>query len=743
MSKEEKWLISGIISAFLGIYVLYLTVNSSLGNIISYIITIVSTIFFAGVVYLLISLIKIKAVENIWIRRVAFVCLIGITIVLLYIYIKTDYFNEDASYESDWFHIIPYKLVFVIAIFVGLTLFYISRNVKMSVNKLAWYIYVCVMSVVYAFTTVILNCFSGDSYHLNAYIHPIYNVYYNQPYSSVSYSIYGHYELFYKAIMKIFGTDPYVIMVTVWFLSFIVGVLTLRIIFKLCENGFIRIVIPIALCAPTGALFQSVSYMTTPHRLIFGVLLLTYAMKQKKFKCYYLVGYLICSLSLVWNTESGLVYILSWCVYVFFEGEKNTIRKFLKRIILCIFGSIVTVILSLLIVNIYNVIVGGGLFIRHFFYPILNDQFIEDYVLKLDFGDYPYVCCMILSIAVIIYCFSKLLINKRLKNKQSVFLMNGVIIIGLESYYITRPAFFALLIVYPYVLIALVFFATIGLNKIEKKDIFYLVKCYISFLMCIVISSLCVISFGLPQIFADSYEAGRYIRPDIEAELTWIEENVPEDAYAFGWGIDEWYGYLHRKITYKLVGTTDVLLDRVANKEAYEQLQKETCLYDNIFMQEYGFSNINVLSIDYVMDNRYELKNNVYALFKKKTYKTSEVCNISELEKITDEVKYCFESSVEDNGYLSLSGYCLDDTLDYSISNDNISIGLLNEETGEVIVCDTLSVKRQDLVESMSNDNYMYSGFYSRLNEEEYDQSANYVVIIIINGKYIKTVLSI
>jgi len=587
--------------------------------------------------------------------------------------------------------------------------------------------------------------FSGDPYHINAYIHPIYNVFYNTPYSSTSYSIYGHYELFYKPFLKIFGTSPYVIMIVVLILSFLTAFLLTRVVYKLVSNTVIRLLFPIALIAPTGVLFDSVSYMTTPHRLLWGSIILTYAIKTNKGKYYYVIGYILTALSLMWNTESGLVYIIVWSVYCLFNELDFNIKSILKRIGLCVLGIVLAIILGLAFVNIYNLIVGGSVFVKHFFYPIINDKFVENYVANIKFGNYMYMYCLYSSLAIVIYCGYSYIRNKKLNEEQIVILMNATIVFGLELYYILRPVYFAILIVYPFTLVNMSYLAEKGVYKgINIFDIRYnMMNRIISIMMFIVIGFLSLISCEIPNKYAERYDEKRYTRETIDDELEWIENTVPENAYAFGWGIDEWYGYLGRPITYTMVGTTDVLLDIKANQNVYDKLEKEANESQYVFMQAFSFSKYHILNLNYVMTDRNNLINDNYALFESKEYQQAKKDSISKYTNMGSIKIFCFDDILIDNGYLSISGYAIDDSLNWAEENDNIKIGLLDKESGKVLISDTSCVSRPDVNEVYTENDYTYSGFYSRVDSVEIDSSTEYEIVIMFkNGdslNYIKT----
>ena len=320
-----------------------------------------------------------------------------------------------------------------------------------------------------------------------------------------------------------------------------------------------------------------------------------------------------------------------------------------------------------------------------------------------------------------------------------------MIVFGLELYYIIRPVYFAILIVYPFTLMNIAYLAEKGVCRWNKIFDFRhdLMNRIVSIMMFIVLGFLSLISCGIPSKFAERYDEKRYTRETIDDELEWLKNTVPENAYAFGWGVDEWYGYLERPITYTMVGTTDVLLDIKANQNVYDKLEKEANESQYVFTQAFSFSKLHILNINYVMTDRNILINDSYALFETREYQSSKKDSISSFHNAGSIKTFCFDDILNDNGYLSISGYAIDDSLDWSEENDNIKIGLLDKESGEVIISDTSCVSRPDVNDAYKEKDYTYSGFYSRIDSTEFDSSIEYEIVIMFKNddsfNYIKT----
>ena len=639
-NNAAKCLFSGIIGAISAIVSLGLSVKNQFTlpffnsqNISALIVSCMVYFSITIVCYLVLNICKIKLHDKIKYYKIVYALFILVTLVLFCGMLKTDDGFCGAGDYLFWWHQLPFGivvLIFTLLSAVGVFIVIKYRN-SIITNKKLLYIYYSICALVYSGTVVYINVFAGDLYHIDAYLHPIYSVFYNTPYSNFSYSIYGHYELFYKIPMLIFGTSPRVICLTLMVVAFIEAFVILKIIDDLVSSKIIKLFVPFALMVPTGCMFVSSSYQSTPHRIIFPVLLILYGLKLVKNKKAYstkdmLIGNLICTFAIIWNTETGLMCCLAWIGYSLARmlqketmSVKNTILRFFTTCIM----MIVDIILALCFVNFYNFCVGGGRFIRGFFYPFINSGFMNNYILEVPFGNRPYIYILVLALGAITYGASKTKIFKRNTDEyepSSVIFMTGILLLGQLAYYMTRAAYYGLLITFPFALILMTYFADFySRHRLSDNK-----KCGISLLNTIergiagtqiaALTILIVMCINLPICFKYSYGLGRYNWEDYKNAFSEIEAEVEPNTYAVGWGVDEIYGVLGWDTGYHLLGTTDTIVDIEANEAIYNQLIAEANSKDHVFLTDEAYK---ILGDDYRLVKEYTIYGEIYGYFEK------------------------------------------------------------------------------------------------------------------------------
>ena len=573
---------------------------------------------------------KLCAAKNL-LPKYVYAAITAVTIVLTYGMLRQDDGYSGADVTGFWWHIIPAGIVMAVLISAsaaGIYLVYTGRREK-TVNRLLLYVFFAAAAVIYAGTVVYLNVYAGDLYHIDAYVHPIYNVYYNTPYSDVSYGIYGHYELFYKIPMLIFGTSPRVICIMLLVIAFAEAMILFYIVDQLVISRVIKLMVPLALAVPTGCMFLSSSYQSTPHRIIFPMILLLYAVRLEKggravTLAKMLKGHMICAAAVLWNTETGLICCIAWSAYILIHSllqQRIDWKLFAVRTVQTAAMTVLDIALAIMVVNIYNICVGGAFILRQFFYPFVNGGFMHHYSIRLQFGNRPYVYILILCFGAITYGLSRTTLFTRGRGKtgyEAVIFLSGLLLLGQLTYYMTRAAYYGLLITYPFVMILMAYFADFFSRREKSQSASYTlttaVKGGIAGTQIAALTILVLLAGGLFEGYADSFEMGRYSRDTADEALAEIEREVVPDTYAVGWGVDEIYGDLGWNAQYHMLGTTDVLVDIEANSGVYEQLVREANEQELLFLNTNAYS---IVQQDYELIKEYVVCGQTYGYFKK------------------------------------------------------------------------------------------------------------------------------
>ena len=215
-------------------------------------------------------------------------------------------------------------LIFGVVLFLAELLILAWMYEKISVPKhdgewIVWLTYP-VLTVLILYSMYTPNIFGrgelSDSYHGHAYFNSVYNIYQGMPYTHNVTSIYGHYALFFKIPLKLFHGDfrAFVMMLAmVGTLAHVCAFLTLQL---LVESRVLRIAGALGVAFPILGMRGGYYWQVWPHRVVFPMVLLLYGavILKKNYRGFIstAVGYLICLLAVLWNTETGIFLAISW-----------------------------------------------------------------------------------------------------------------------------------------------------------------------------------------------------------------------------------------------------------------------------------------------------------------------------------------------------------------------------------------------------------------------------------------------
>lgn len=640
----------------------------------------------------------------------------------------TGYLGADTA--GFWWHQLPLPVVLIIFCCVYILVIALKDTiVQKEYQKIQgiWFWYV-VWAVLYALTVVYFDVFKADIYHIDAFMHPIYNIYYGTPYSEISYGLYGHYELLYQIPMMIFGTSPVVICGVLFVTSFLTATCLFGIVENVVSSKVIRLIIPIILLLPSGVMYRNCAFQAIPHRIFFPVLILWFILQEDKFskKCNYIIlANVICCMSILVNTESGLFTCAGWSLYLILNAirTKSFRWSYLLKIIL---ARLLNLGIAILVVNVYNFIHGGGVFVKEFFFPYTNSTFLSHYTYELPGGITPYLIAFLLGLAFLCGTSIKVVIG-RSGHKEIIFIAAvAIVLLGELSYYIVRPAYYALMVVYPFFLILIAYLIELK-DKVHEELAKTLLGEMSQYAM-VIVAVLLIMSAGVIEKISIQSINGFYDVTTYEQNKEYAQNVIGERIYALGEGVDELYGVLGWDAGYHLFGTTDVLYDPEANSKVYDQLVDEANQQNDVLLCETAYKQHNPLYEDYKMTKEMVLYNRKYAIYTKDKYVSSEQITGEENADINimGELQYIGN---QENYYSILikvhnTQEAMDDR-DYS----RLRVGLLDRETGQIISAVTSEV------EMLPNNEYESSevGIYGRIRKEELNFNYPYEVIILEN----------
>lgn len=259
-----------------------------------------------------------------------------------------------------------WQMFLVLAMFAAMTIYLF--NIKYNMKQNDW-----ALKALYLFEVIavwinrtLINIYGADSltygetHHISAYYDEITYIAKGEPFRGGGSELYGHYAIFWRLPMMIFGNNLKVVGIIsgiVAAVTFFLLILTVQRFFRL---RFVKVMTSLSLwCLFISA--ASSPFSSVPNRYVFfSVLLYLMVRWQKKDLSLKkrLCGHLLCVLALVWNTESGLCLSLAWAVYIVvreIENKDSCLWLAVKKMLIQIVFVIVEIILFFgSIVELYN-----------------------------------------------------------------------------------------------------------------------------------------------------------------------------------------------------------------------------------------------------------------------------------------------------------------------------------------------------------------------------------------------------
>lgn len=468
-------------------------------------------------------------------------------------------------------HTQPFWLIMLLFAVEAVVCIWIYKRCKVKENEgefLVWLIYF-VLTILIWYSMYTPNIFgrgsSGDYYHGHAYFNSIYNVHWGMPYTAEMTSIYGHYALLWKIPMKLIGGDFYkfaFLLAGVGALTYLCAFLVLQ---KLVKSRILRILGAISLTLPILGMRGGYYWQVWPHRMVFPMILLLYAVcvfKKNKYTWKTILpGYVICVLGVLWNTETGMILAVAWAAVhicqMLSEGTL-TVGRFILRTgghILGIAGSFFG---AYGLVNLYNVLkYSPANTIKEFLIPLLSDKYMTD-ILHLDMQFFP--SAYMGEIAVFFLGVALGIAGLRWFRKSSsprewqvyaVFFLS-VSALGRLTYYINRPAYHNLDCCHLSVIIlaaylgdrGLAFWKNRGWKNLEEYTLTETMRGGISLVCMLVVLATAT---GSVLLFSQNSETKNNFHNTKEIDMITdtIAAQIPRNTFAFGVSVAELYSKMH------------------------------------------------------------------------------------------------------------------------------------------------------------------------------------------------------
>ena len=391
----------------------------------------------------------------------------------------------------------------------------------------------------------------GDLRHTGIYYRPLYVVSRFLPFGGKNMDVYGHYALFYKPFMMIFGHSITTVGVITGITAAVSMVFILLIMHKLIKSDLLKLLGGILL---VSALAIPWLYLQNfPCRFLFPAMLMyIIIIKDKgddknsgKKDRHRIAGFFLCMAAILWNPETGAVCAAVFSVYTVL---KNGEGKSLKQLIIAMLKELpfmaLEAALAYGIVALYNLLANSfgpgaeGVFSRS------SEVFIVDHVTTgsngvLRWGNDPWLYIMILLMILTAAVLYKTGILKKYgklscKGSERVYISGLLISLGYFVYWMTRPEEYAI-IAAPLALIILMLY-----EKVFSREGNLFMSAGI-----IVTMGLTAFALSTPQavssISTKLTDNSVMSAAAIEADIKNFETEVPKDCYGYTYGLPMLY----------------------------------------------------------------------------------------------------------------------------------------------------------------------------------------------------------
>lgn len=499
-----------------------------------------------------------------------------------------------------------------VSVIVGgiLMAFYMTVK-KRDISDFSLYLVYVICLILCFYSLYYVNIFKADFHHGIAVLESIYNVCDLVPFTQATTGIYGHYGLFFILPMRMSHGSPYM---AAWLLAFsgcIMTAASFYVFHSYLPKNWLRAMMA---CASIFviAVFRGGNYWQVhPIRDMFPALLCAYiCMLQNKKKeiqhtKWIWMGYLLVSLAVLWNTESGLFCLVAFSAYRIVQ-QLQEYPWYKKRMILLyirvILSGVGCVLAGIGYVNAYNLFCGGKLIFRAFFFPLFTESYMDGIIrYDMQWGNHAWIYVFVLFAAVMAWGIYHTRLFKRAGAVMCKDAPAAVVIsmLGLLSfsYYVNRAAYANLTVCYCYALFAnaLVIKETwaafdrwnrqVRLEELGRKA---------SAVIAIAIVTILGVQLPLSSMRLADYHSSEVCSTEgIEEELSALEQSIPQNTYGVGKGISvlyhmlDWDNYAHvRDFSDFWIGgdaAADEVIEEVRQQDGFLMSGNDVSLLTRLF----------------------------------------------------------------------------------------------------------------------------------------------------------------
>ena len=242
-----------------------------------------------------------------------------------------------------------------------------TRKIKaIRIPNPFWPVYYVALVVLIAANHCVINIWgtgrTADVYHTGTLYHSLYYVANGLPFPGGLRQMYGHFALFYKIPLMLFGNNMRTVGCTTAVFAGIAALCLLLFLHRSLKEDLSRLIA--GLVVLNCFIINQLYLQTFPLRMLWPFVLLLYCSfvgekgitSAKK-----IGGYLLCALAIVWNMESGLVCAIAWAVVAAVsvnakESEHSGLPDLILRVLKEIPFVVLEILAAYLIVKGYNML---------------------------------------------------------------------------------------------------------------------------------------------------------------------------------------------------------------------------------------------------------------------------------------------------------------------------------------------------------------------------------------------------
>jgi len=421
-----------------------------------------------------------RKIVNVIYAFIYVVLFVSISVLLYYASRAENFFIAGYIFDKKylWLYSLIIFPVYLLILFLSKRFLSFSR----TINIIFFIITGIFLSAIFFMNIFNTNAYWGAAYHLNAVFYSLSQVAAGKTLLVDIFNQYGLYPHFLSPIFSITGLSILKFSIVLSFINLVSFILIYIVLYKSVQNKFILFLgfttlILINYLIGHGLYYYDVYFQYFPIRVIFPALLLfisVFYLKSNSKKIYYLSFPLFLT-GILWNTETGIVVLISWMLLLFFLelAKPNSLKiksiNILRHaLLLFVFLLIITLLLFL------------WLYAKSGHFPDFSMVFnYQNLFYFLGYNANKATLIHEWNIVILIYIYGlavsiKSLFDKKQDSYYSIVFLLSILGLGLFSYY---QALFHKTILcfasYPAILLLVIFTDRIYNNIVLKKTNYY------------------------------------------------------------------------------------------------------------------------------------------------------------------------------------------------------------------------------------------------------------------------------